>query len=484
MTTQGDILHQALTNLGYEAHHSYLVANGIDCIENLELFIDNNWCSKLSLIPIGYWLRIQNELKTLQNPPKATANCKQQNTTKDTKSDYHSWTKSEAKRLRSIMKKQPKNEDFDWIAIAKEFNDEHTPTRTKKAIQSKYDRMSQKGKSVQNEQRESDDDVQILNEPQTENKSKKRMNALWTKREKKLLKKMVSKALESANGEIKSINWSDIARKLGTKRSANAVNTQYTKISKKAKKRKQHVLWTRDEENKLKQIVDDRADKSCIEWKQIEKDFNSQNGTKRSKPALQDKYYKITMNERPKPQKTRVKIAYFSLLILLTFCFCQFSTRVPRSKPIDTPKIVKIEFEQAPDDEDDVEIISGDGFEKKQFGKNDVLDIEVDIDFGSKVSTKCPISLLEMTSPYKSTRCGHTFEKDAIMNVMQNYRMRPGKRKNAFVPCPMVGCSQKFTEQHLEAVNKKKRRRSSFDINQLPPPKKRKCTFESLLPQL
>ena len=109
-----------------------------------------------------------------------------------------------------------------------------------------------------------------------------------------------------------------------------------------------------------------------------------------------------------------------------------------------------------------------------------IFDIDDDIKLKPKTNSKCPISLKEMTNPYKSTRCGHIFEKDAVLNYMQNYRKKPNKRKDSSVPCPIPGCSKTIKEEYLEAVNKKKRRRSSFDINCLPPAKKIKLAFIDL----
>ena len=67
MVLDWDLLRQALLNLGYDKHYSCLLEHGIDCIENLELFIQNDWCHKLNSIPTAYWLRIQNEVHNLQS---------------------------------------------------------------------------------------------------------------------------------------------------------------------------------------------------------------------------------------------------------------------------------------------------------------------------------------------------------------------------------------------------------------------------------
>ena len=152
-------------------------------------------------------------------------------------------------------------------------------------------------------------------------------------------------------------------------------------------------------------------------------------------------------------------------------------------------KAIKIEYNEQTqnqtDSEDEIEIINGDGWDYKQSENKEAFDIDNDIDFKSKISKKCPISLKEMTNPYKSTRCGHIYEKDAVFGYVQKYREQHRKRKDACVPCPIAGCSKKFKEEHLEATDKRKRRRSSFDIDHLPPTKKTKfASFVQLLPPL
>ena len=408
---------------------------------------------------------------------------------------------------------------------------------------------------IQNEEVESDDDREILND--IELKPKRRAYLPWFADEKKRLNELVKDDLKSVNEKI---NWSDIAQKLGTQRSAASVQTNYRKFFGKLPKKKSQksVLWTKTEENELRKIVDGRADKNSNDWEQIAKEFNAKNKTKRTEKALQARYNKILRNERTQSQKL-----FKSRVIFSYFCADsdevlkqnhQFSTRVPKATPSTSPdmsehlcnecdskliqmdvddvyplgfyvycngancklpkrrfgrndtvyhcsnghdycsqcgapKAIKIELKEQTqnqtDSEEEIEIINGDGWDYKQSENNKAIDIDDDIKLKPKINKKCPISLEEMVNPYKSTRCGHIYEKDAVLSYMKSYRKKPNKRKDSSVPCPIPGCSKKIKEEYLEAVNKKKRRRSSFDINHLPLAKKTKFTsFVQLLPPL
>jgi hypothetical protein len=52
---------------------------------------------------------------------------------------------------------------------------------------------------------------------------------------------------------------------------------------------------------------------------------------------------------------------------------------------------------------------------------------------GEKISTKCPLTLMEFVDPITSTKCPHTFEKNAILEMI---RGAPGRK----VTCPVPGC--------------------------------------------
>ncbi|KIW04289.1 uncharacterized protein PV09_04585 [Verruconis gallopava] len=63
----------------------------------------------------------------------------------------------------------------------------------------------------------------------------------------------------------------------------------------------------------------------------------------------------------------------------------------------------------------------------------------------TRISTKCPLTLREFVDPVMSTVCKHTFEKDAIVELIGN---RPRTQ------CPVGGCSNHITKAQL-APNEK-----------------------------
>ena len=168
---------------------------------------------------------------------------------------------------------------------------------------------------IQNEEVESDDDREILND--IEFKPKRRAYLPWFADEKKRLNELVKDDLKSDNEKI---NWSDIAQKLGTQRSPASVQMNYRKFFGKLpkKKREKSALWTRTEENELRQIVDGRADKNSNDWEQIAEEYNAKNKPKRTEKALQARYNKILRNERTPIQKlfkSRVIFHIFALIL-------------------------------------------------------------------------------------------------------------------------------------------------------------------------
>jgi hypothetical protein len=52
---------------------------------------------------------------------------------------------------------------------------------------------------------------------------------------------------------------------------------------------------------------------------------------------------------------------------------------------------------------------------------------------GEKISIKCPLTLREFVNPITSTKCPHTFEKSAILEMI---RLAPSRK----VQCPVGGC--------------------------------------------
>uniref|UniRef100_A0A8C2Y7N2 E3 SUMO-protein ligase NSE2 n=2 Tax=Coturnix japonica TaxID=93934 RepID=A0A8C2Y7N2_COTJA len=81
---------------------------------------------------------------------------------------------------------------------------------------------------------------------------------------------------------------------------------------------------------------------------------------------------------------------------------------------------------------------------KKQFrpqsDSNDSDDIEqIDEDIAvtqSQMNFICPITQMEMKKPVRNKVCGHSYEEDAILKIIQNRKQQKKK-----VRCPKIGCS-------------------------------------------
>lgn len=56
-------------------------------------------------------------------------------------------------------------------------------------------------------------------------------------------------------------------------------------------------------------------------------------------------------------------------------------------------------------------------------------------------SYKCPITQREFTDPVRVSQCGHTFERDAILQLVGH---------NPSMICPANGCSQNFARKDLK----------------------------------
>lgn len=59
------------------------------------------------------------------------------------------------------------------------------------------------------------------------------------------------------------------------------------------------------------------------------------------------------------------------------------------------------------------------------------------------ISTRCPITLQNFKDPVTSTKCPHSFEKGAILQMIQQSSARIGSRgTEKAVQCPVAGCDQ------------------------------------------
>ncbi|KAK0647313.1 hypothetical protein DIS24_g7893 [Lasiodiplodia hormozganensis] len=73
-----------------------------------------------------------------------------------------------------------------------------------------------------------------------------------------------------------------------------------------------------------------------------------------------------------------------------------------------------------------------------------------------RISTKCPLTLKELQDPITSTKCPHTFEREAVMELLlQSHFFTGGSNRRGArdglrtVQCPVPGCDQMLTQNDL-----------------------------------
>ncbi|KFQ32554.1 E3 SUMO-protein ligase NSE2, partial [Merops nubicus] len=81
---------------------------------------------------------------------------------------------------------------------------------------------------------------------------------------------------------------------------------------------------------------------------------------------------------------------------------------------------------------------------RKQYNNNEDIE-EIDEDIAvtqSQMNFICPITQMEMKRPVRNKVCGHIYEEDAILRIIEN---RKQQRKK--VRCPKIGCSHADVKQ-------------------------------------
>ncbi|NWR90406.1 NSE2 ligase, partial [Furnarius figulus] len=75
---------------------------------------------------------------------------------------------------------------------------------------------------------------------------------------------------------------------------------------------------------------------------------------------------------------------------------------------------------------------------KKQYNGNETIE-QIDEDIAvtrSQMNFICPITQMEMRRPVRNKVCGHVYEEEAILEIIQSR-----KQKKKKVRCPKMGCS-------------------------------------------
>lgn len=69
----------------------------------------------------------------------------------------------------------------------------------------------------------------------------------------------------------------------------------------------------------------------------------------------------------------------------------------------------------------------------------------------ASISTRCPITFQQFKEPYSSNKCPHTFEKNAILDMIRTGPHRVNQQKA--VDCPVPGCSQVSTASIVRSID-------------------------------
>ena len=73
-----------------------------------------------------------------------------------------------------------------------------------------------------------------------------------------------------------------------------------------------------------------------------------------------------------------------------------------------------------------------------QGGSDDEEDMVVQ---KTRVTLNCPVSRLPFVEPVKNPQCGHTFSKDALMQLVMG---------RSEMPCPVAGCNRNVVIRALQ----------------------------------
>ncbi|WVQ73179.1 hypothetical protein IAR50_002743 [Cryptococcus sp. DSM 104548] len=91
-------------------------------------------------------------------------------------------------------------------------------------------------------------------------------------------------------------------------------------------------------------------------------------------------------------------------------------------------------------------------------GPNDEADSDDDIDIGGQTQNyRCPITLTLYQDAVTSSKCNHTYSKDAIINLITN-----SQRSKTVAKCPVTGCSIAISKADLQDNPALQKRANAF----------------------
>ena len=235
---------------------------------------------------------------------------------------------------------------------------------------------------------------------------------------------------------IETLNYDISLTQSSESESSESLTDSETKpilrYNKKAKKKKENrntksIKWSKMEEFKLIKCVGNKTNLNDKDWIEIAKKFQH-----RSCSSLKRKYESLIKHsispQRYSPRKIMPKHRIFP------------------SKPKNNEESNDFDHDkfwnkyqndqQNKTDQDEIEIIPNDKHEM-------IVNIEQDNDLKklkSKIDIKCPLTQCIMNIAWKSTKCGHIFDKLTILNYIQQ------NQKYGTVICPIPGCSKKLRQ--------------------------------------
>ena len=100
-------------------------------------------------------------------------------------------------------------------------------------------------------------------------------------------------------------------------------------------------------------------------------------------------------------------------------------------------------------EDSDLEILpngDGDNGVHRIFEIDDSDENENGVTMTQRIQTKCPISQTPIRSSWKSSSCGHEFDRESIIRYIRTKKGTEG----GGVECPILGCTRKLSMSDVE----------------------------------